>query len=84
MINVDKKKGICTLFGTGLELAADFADIAASFCESVVEQREPGTSKHEAMKRAARLLRTALEAGINAARPGEGSVPGEEDPDDAE
>ena len=84
MINVDKRKGVCTLCGTGLEIAEEVAAIAASFCEAVVEQREPGTSEREAMKHAAMRLRVALRAGIAAARPGEGSVPGEEDSGNAE
>lgn len=85
MINVDKKKGFCELCGTGLELATVFANIAAGFCESAIEGREPGTSKHEAMKYASMLLRTALEVGIGDAQAAaEDSVPDEEDPDDAE
>lgn len=84
MITVDKAKGICEVNGTGLELAMDIANIVANLCESLIEHREPGTSKHEAIKGAKMLLIPAVNAGIAAALSGEESIPGGEDPNSAE
>ena len=84
MITVDKAKGICEINGTGLELATDIANIVASFCESIIEQREPGTSKHEAIKDAKTLLYASVNAGIAEALSSEEIVPGGEDSNSAE
>lgn len=84
MITVDKAKGICELNGTGFELAMDIANITASFCESIIEDCKPGTSKLEAIKNAKTLLDASVSAGIAAALSGEESVPGREDSNSAE
>lgn len=84
MITVDKAKGICEIKGTGLELAMDIANIVASFCESIIEHRKPGTSKLEAIKDAKTLLDALVNAGIAAALSGEESIPGGEDSNSAE
>lgn len=88
MITVDKAKGVCEMNGTGLELAMDIANIAASFCKSIIEQRGPGTSKHEAIKGAKTLLYASVNAGIGSALfdalLGEESIPGGEDSNSAE
>lgn len=84
MITVDKAKGICKMYGTGLELAMDIANIVAGLCKSTIEQREPGTSKHEAIKNAKALLSSAVNAGIAAALSGEENIPGGEDSNSAE
>lgn len=82
MITVDKAKGICKMYGTGLELAMDIANIVAGLCKSTIEQREPGTSKHEAMEGAEMLLYASVSAGIAEALASVGAT--EEDADDAE
>lgn len=82
MITVDKAKGICEINGTGLELAMNIANIVASFCESIIEHRKPGTSKHEAIKDAKALLYASVNAGIAEALASVGAT--EEDTDDAE
>lgn len=88
MITVDKAKGTCEINGTGLELAVDIANdianIVAGFCESIIEHRKPGTSKHEAIKDAKALLYASVDAGIAEALSGEESVPGGEDSNSAE
>lgn len=88
MITVDKAKGICEIKGPGLELAMDIANIAASFCESIIEHRKPGTSKLEAIKDAKTLLDASVNAGIASALSDapsvEESLPGEEDSNSAE
>lgn len=84
MITVDRAKGICEISGTGFELAMDIANIAASFCESIIEHREPGTPKLAAIKAAKALLCSAVNAGIATALSGEESIPGGEDSNSAE
>lgn len=84
MITIDKAKGTCEINRTGLELATDIANIVASFCESIIEHRKPGTSKHKAIKVAKTLLCASVNAGIAAALSGEESIPGEEDSNSAE
>lgn len=88
MITVDKAKGICKLNGTGFELAMDIANISASFCESIIEHRKPGTPKLEAIEDAKTLLDASVNAGIASALSdalsGEESLPGEEDSNSAE
>ena len=84
MITVDKAKDICKINGTGLELAMDIANIVASFCESIIEDRKPGTSKSKAIKGAKTLLYSAVNAGIAAALSGEESIPDGEDSNSAE
>lgn len=84
MITVDKAKGICEINGTDLELAMDIANIVANFCESIIEHREPGTSKRKAIKDAKALLCAAVSAGIAEALSGEEIVPGGEDSNSAE
>lgn len=84
MITVDKAKGICEINGTGLELAVDIANIVAGFCKSAIEQRKPGTSKHEVIKSATTLLRASVNVGIVEALSGEKIVPGGEDSNSAE
>ncbi len=88
MITVDKAKGICEINGTGLELAMDIANITASFCESIIEDCKPGTSKLEAIKAAKTMLYSSVNVGIASALSdalsGEESVPGGEDSNSAE
>lgn len=84
MITADKAKGICKMYGTGLELAMDIANIVAGFYKSSIEHRKPGTSKREAIKDAKALLCAAVGAGIAEALSGEEIVPGGEDSNSAE
>lgn len=81
MINVNREEGFCKIVGSGHELLAEVAHIAASFCEAIIKTLKDDAAPAPA-KEAESLLTAAIKAGCAAALASVGAT--EEDTDDAE
>ena len=83
MINVNREEGFCEIVGSGHELLAEVAHIAASFCEAIIKTlKDDAAPAPAAAKEAESLLTAAIKAGCAAALASVGVT--EEDADDAE